>query len=131
MVKIAIPLFDQRVSPRFDCAQDFLLASVENGDIVKRRELSASGWNCRERVKKLSELGVDTLICGGIDKLSERMLIAHRVRTYTWVTGMAEDALNSYLRGELESYTMVGSGGRLRGRWRFNRGHTDDQYNDL
>ena len=121
MVKIAIPLFDQRVSPRFDCARDFLIASATNGYIVERQELSVSGWNCRERVKKLSELGVDTLICGGIDKLSERMLIAHRVRSYTWVTGMAEDALNSFLRGELESYTMVGPGGRSRGRWRFRR----------
>lgn len=122
-MKIAIPLFNQRVSPRFDCAQDFLLASVENGSIVKRQELSASGWSRQERVKRLSELGVDTLICGGIDKLSEQMLLAHRVRTYTWVTGVAEDALNSFLRGELESYTMVGPGGRSRGRWRFRGNH--------
>lgn len=119
MVKIAIPLFDVRVSPRFDCARDFLIASAKNGDIVKRQKLSTSGWSPRKRVKRLYELGVDTLICGGIDKLSERMLIAHRVKTYTWVTGVAEDALGSFLRGELESYTMVGPGGRSRGRWRF------------
>jgi hypothetical protein len=34
---------------------------------------------------------------------------------------MAEDALDSFLRGELESYAMIGSGGRLCGRWRFKR----------
>ena len=61
-MKIAIPLFDQRVSPRFDCAQDILLASVKNGDIVKRRKLSSAGWNPRERVKQLYELGVDILL---------------------------------------------------------------------
>lgn len=119
MVKIAIPLFERRVSPRFDWAQDFLLASVENGDIVKRQDLSASGWSRQERVKRLSELGVDTLICGGIDRFSARMLSFYRVRIYSWVTGMAEDALGSFLKGELESGTMVGSGGRPRGRWRF------------
>jgi predicted Fe-Mo cluster-binding NifX family protein len=119
MVKIAISLFDRRVSPRFDCAGDFLLASVENGEIVERRRLSSSGWNRQERVKRLSELGVDTLICGGIDRFSARMLIFYRVRIYSWVTGMAEDALRSFLKGELDSSTMIGSGGRPRGRWRF------------
>jgi len=29
-MKIAIPLFDKRVSLRFDCAQGFLLAVAEN-----------------------------------------------------------------------------------------------------
>lgn len=118
-MKIAIPLFDQRVSPRFDCARDILLVSVENGDIVDRRQIPVSGWTCRERISKLSELGVDALICGGIDRLSERRLMACRVKTCAWVTGMAEDALGSFLRGELESYAMVGPGGRSRGRWRF------------
>jgi predicted Fe-Mo cluster-binding NifX family protein len=123
MMKIAIPLFDRRVSPRFDCAQDFLLASVENGEIIERRKLLASDWTCRERVKKLCELGVETLICGGIDRLSAGLLAFYGVMIYSWVTGMAEDALRTFLRGELESGTMVGSGGRPCGKWRF-RGKT-------
>ena len=123
MVKIAVPLFDRRVAPRFDCAGDFLFAAVENGEIVECRKLPASGWNRRQRVKKLSELGVDILICGGIDKQSARLLVFYGIRMYTWVTGMAEDALRSFLKGDLESGTMVGSGGRPRGRWRFRRSH--------
>ena len=121
MVKIAVPLFGRRVSPRFDCAGNFLYAAVENGEIVERRNLSAAGWNRRVRVKKLRELGVDTLICGGVDKQSARLLVFYGIRMYTWVTGMAEDALRSFLRGELESGTMIGAGGRPRGRWRFRR----------
>ena len=118
-MKIAIPLFDRRVSPRFDCAQDFLLASVENGVIMERRKLLASDWTCRQRVKKLSELGVKTLICGGIDRLSAGLLAFYGVKVYSWVTGIAEDALRAFLRGQLESCTMVGPGGRPSGKWRF------------
>ena len=111
-MKIAIPLFDVRVSPRFDCAQHFLIVSVHNGDIVKRINVSALGWTRRERVRKLCEVGVDTLICGGIDKQSARLLNRYQVRLYTWITGTAEDALRSFLKGELQSCTMIGSGGQ-------------------
>jgi len=110
MMKIAIPLFDRRVSPRFDCAPDFLLASVENSEIVKRQELSASRWSRQERVEKLSELGVETLICGGNGRLSEGLLTFKGVKIYSWVSGIAEDGLRTFLRGQLES----GINGRLR-----------------
>lgn len=123
MMKIAIPLFDRRISPRFDCARSFFIVSVENGEIVESRKLSASDWTRRGRVKKLCGLGVQTLICGGIDRLSAELLTLYGVVIYSWVTGIAKDALHTFLRGELESGTMVGSGGRPRGKWRF-RGKT-------
>ena len=123
MMKIAIPLFDRRVSPRFDCASSFLVVSVENGVIVESRKLSTSGLTCRARIKKLSRLGVETLICGGIDRQSVGLLTFYGIMIYSWVTGIAKDALHTFLSGELESGTMVGLGGRPRGKWRF-RGKT-------
>jgi len=120
-MKIAIPLFNKRISPRFDCAQGFLLAVAQNGEVIEHEEVSASRWTPLDRVEKLSDLEVDTLICGGIDKDSARRLIYYGVRIYSWVTGMAEDALQSLLKGELEPAIMVGPGGRRRGRWRFRK----------
>ena len=66
-MKIAIPLLGKRISPRFDHAQGFLLVEEENGEIIERKELPAVGLTPLTRVKKLSELGIDTLICGGIE----------------------------------------------------------------
>ena len=123
-MKIAIPLFDRRIAPRFDCAQDFLLAVAENGEVIEHEELSATRWTPLERVEKLKDLNVDIVICGGIDNVSARRLNFYRVRIYSWVTGEAEDALQSLIRGELEPGIMVGPGGRRRGRWRF-RGNKD------
>lgn len=124
-MKIAIPLFDKRISPRFDCAQGFLLASTENGRVLKREVFSAPLWSPPEIVKKLREMGVDTVICGGIDEVSSRQLILQDMKTYSWVTGLAEDALQSLLTGGLESCTMVGPGGQRRGTWRFKRHEAD------
>ena len=123
-MKIAIPLFNSRIAPRFDCAHDFLLAVAENGEVIEHEELSATRWTPSERVEKLNDLSVDIVICGGIDNVSARRLNFYRVRVYSWVTGRAEDALQSLIRGELESGIMVGPGGRRRGRWRF-RGNKD------
>ena len=118
-MKIAIPLFDRRIAPRFDCARSFLLAVAQNGEVIECQEVPVVRWTPLERVRKLSDWGVDTLICGGIDKVSARGFIFHRVRLYSLVTGVAEDALDSLLKGELESGIMIGSGGRRCGSWRF------------
>lgn len=96
---------------------------AENDEVIECQELPAPGWTPLERVKRLSDLGVDTLICGGIDEVSARRLNFYRVRVYSWVTGVAEDALHALLSGELESSIVVGPGGRRRGRWRFERNH--------
>jgi predicted Fe-Mo cluster-binding NifX family protein len=128
IMKIAIPLFNNRISPRFDCARDFLLALAENGRVVKREAFPAVLWSPLERVKRLKEMGVDTLICGGIDEISLRRLNFYNIKAYSYVTGLAEDALQSLLRGELESCAMIGPGGRCSGIWRFRSQDSDGEY---
>jgi predicted Fe-Mo cluster-binding NifX family protein len=118
MTKIAIPLFNERVSPRFDCAQSFLLVETEDRRIVESEEVRTGQLSTMERVGKLSDLRVDALICGGIDEVSARRLVHKGIRIYAWITGMARDALISFLNGDLESGIMVGAGGHRQGRWR-------------
>jgi len=122
MIKIAIPLFGTRVSPRFDYTQGFLLVEEENGEIIERQEISAEDLTPYTRVRKLSELGIDTLICGGIDRASTQQLSFNGIRIYSWVTGEAEDALRCFLEGRLETGVMIGAGGHRCGRWRFKGG---------
>lgn len=118
-MKIAIPIFGTRVSPRFDYAREFLLSKTANGMVIEREELPAEGLTALTRVRMLLELGVDTLICGGIDRISSQQLSFSGIRIYSWVTGEAEGALNCFLRGELEPGIMLDSNGRRCGRWRF------------
>ncbi len=120
-MKVAIPLFTTRVAPRFDVAENFLFIQTSNGEIRDRQLIPAGSWESMERVRRLTELGVDTLICGGIDRLSSRQLTDRGVQVFSWITGEAEDALACFLRGELESGVMMGPGGRCCGQWRFRR----------
>jgi predicted Fe-Mo cluster-binding NifX family protein len=122
-MKIAIPVFNTRISPRFDCAKKFLVVSL-GSDSVDQQELAADTWSPLERVHKLKEWGVNILICGGIDRFSERLLNCfENLMVYSWVTGEAQDALTCFLKGKMESGLMIGEGGNRSGRWEFKSGH--------
>lgn len=102
-MKIAIPIFGPRVSPRFDCAPALLIFTVENGKVVERGEVLLTNLDPGQRLERLRELNVQTLICGGIDGYSAQVLKAHRIQVTAWVAGEAEEAMKYYLRGALKS----------------------------
>jgi len=113
-MKIAIPTFGTRVSPRFDCAQEIAIVTVGEGRPSERLELSASDWPPRERIHRLLELGVDTIICGGIDRWTTRALQSAGVTIYGWVAGEVGDALAALLKGDLDEEAAMQGGGRCR-----------------
>ena len=101
-MKVAIPIFGPRVSPRFDCAPSLLLFSLENGRVTEYEELPLVSWDPWQRVEKLKELNIQALICGGIDGQSAQMLMNYRIQVIPWVAGEAEEALEAFLKGKLE-----------------------------
>ncbi|NQT39812.1 MAG: NifB/NifX family molybdenum-iron cluster-binding protein [Planctomycetes bacterium] len=111
-MKIAIPTFEGRVSPRFDCARAVLVVTIDEDKPSGRQEFRTSNWVPHERVKKLLELGVDTVICGGIDRWSATSLQSAGVTVYGWVTGEIEDALSALLCGELDAEAAMEGRGR-------------------
>ena len=132
-MKIAISLFGERVSPRFDYAEKFLIVDIA-GDEIKHREIVPAGEPFPlTYVSLLCNLGVETLICGGIDRFSAQQLKLHGITIYAWVTGEAEDALQGFLKGELQPGAIMGFGGRRKGRWRFRcgKGHVSNYDNVL
>jgi predicted Fe-Mo cluster-binding NifX family protein len=100
-MKIAIPLFQNRVSPRFEYAPTLLLASVENNKVVKEKEVSLTDYDLFRRCALIKELGVDTLICGGIDGFTIRLLDWRNVRVISPLSGDAEEVLKRFLQGTL------------------------------
>jgi predicted Fe-Mo cluster-binding NifX family protein len=102
VMKIAIPTFGDRVSPRFDCAKTFLVVSLDGAKIAHRERLNAADWTAQERVKRLLDLGVDTVICGGIDRWSADSLLHMGIRLIRSITGSIKESLESLQQGELQ-----------------------------
>ncbi|MFH0814463.1 MAG: NifB/NifX family molybdenum-iron cluster-binding protein [Pseudomonadota bacterium] len=100
-MKIAIPLFNNRVSPRFDFAPSLLVAAIENNQIRERKEIALKGFNLFQRCSILKDLGVNTLICGGIQDFLTRSLDFTSVKVISPISGDAEEVLQRFLQGTL------------------------------
>jgi len=121
-MKTAIPVFRTKISPRFDETQGFVLLETENASVVARENLATKGWSVIEKMKRLVELGIDTLICGGIDRASLQYLSFNGVKIYSWVTGEVDDAVACFLDDRMKPGIILGEQGKMKGRWQFCNG---------
>lgn len=108
-MRLAIPLFGPRVSPRFDHAPRLLLLSVEGRRVVAREEISLFHLTPWQRVEKLKELGAQVVICGGIDQTCRQWLAASRIQVIPQVGGEAGQAVNDFLAGRLRTFPQKGN----------------------
>jgi predicted Fe-Mo cluster-binding NifX family protein len=92
-VKLAVATFGERVSPRFDCAQTFLVVTVNERGFSDHQYVYTSGWGPHERVNHLVALGVQAVVCGGIDVRSAEWLHSLGVKVFARKTGSIEEVL--------------------------------------
>jgi predicted Fe-Mo cluster-binding NifX family protein len=102
-MKVAMPTFGNRVSPRFDCANSFLIVTVHAQEILERRELDATHWTPNERVARIIAMGVDAVVCGGIDRYSAESLRDAGITLYGSFAGASEETLQALMRGRLSA----------------------------
>ncbi|MDH5405975.1 MAG: hypothetical protein OEZ30_09830 [Candidatus Aminicenantes bacterium] len=119
MTKVAIPLFGSRVSPRFDCAPDILLATVEGDKVIAKEKLTPLRLSHPiQLINHLIQRGVKVVICGAVDCFSARLMAQRGVRVIPWVAGEAEEALRLFMQSKLEPGIIPHPKGRRK--WRFN-----------
>ena len=111
-MKIAIPMFTNRVSPRFDFASKVLIATVADRKVIERQEFSLINLNPIRRNSLLCELGVDILICGGISTFAQRLAVGNGIDIIPMVQGEIEEVLNLFMRGSICSAIIPISSGK-------------------
>lgn len=102
-MKIAISLFGDRVSPRFDLSSELLIVREENGKLLHQEKISVEGFNIMERIEKLTLSGINKVICGGIHDISLSQLQNRGIDVFHNVSGEADVALNFLLKGALQA----------------------------
>ncbi len=120
-MKVAIPRFNGRVSPRFDHAPDFLILTLKNNDELQRKVISTVGWSPWRRIRMLEEEAVEALVCGGIENFWTVSLERRGIRLYPWVSGDIGDVIQLLRQGRMQGMIMVLPQARCR-RWRFRGG---------
>jgi predicted Fe-Mo cluster-binding NifX family protein len=117
-MKLALPVWQGRISPVFDVAGQLLLIELADGQEVAREERPVEGTSVDERARKLVELGIETLICAGISQPLEAMLANRGIRVIARVCGGVEEVLAAFLAGHLgeERFAMPGCCRQMRRR---------------
>ncbi|MBN1854839.1 MAG: NifB/NifX family molybdenum-iron cluster-binding protein [Pirellulales bacterium] len=115
-MRVAIAVFDGRISPVFDVARRLVLVDIENGHEVRRTEQVVEETDLGPRVSRVVGLGANVLICGAISRPLEAMLFSAGVEVLPQACGPWENVLRAFLSGQLteQAFMMPGCCGQRR-----------------
>ena len=102
-MKIAIPIFGNRVSPRFDFSPEMWIIEVEKGVVLREAKFSTVNLNSLQRLDQITSNGVDKVICGGIDDFSRNQLGRKGIAVVQDIIGDADIVFDLFMKGRLRT----------------------------
>jgi predicted Fe-Mo cluster-binding NifX family protein len=126
VMKVAIPHWQDRVSPVFDAATRLVLIEMADGRECGRADWTLVATDPAQRAGELSRSGTDVLICGAISRPLEMAVTSEGIQVIAQVCGKVEEVLKAFAEDRLSDpvFLMPGCRGqRRRSRGRHGRGH--------
>lgn len=116
MSKAAFSAWGDRIAPVFDVAGQIHVVEIKAGKIVRESRELLEELPPLQRVPRLVELGIDTLICGAISRHLHELIAANGIRVISFVTGDLSELIGIWLRGEFDgsAFAMPGCRARIR-----------------
>ena len=101
MTKIAVTYDNGEVFGHFGRTEAFKVYEVADGEIKSSEVITSNGAGHSALAGVLADNKIDVLICGGIGGGAEAALMEEGIVIYSGVSGNADEAVASFLRGEL------------------------------
>ena len=98
-MRIAIPVWNDRVSPVFDVSRTIRIVDIADGAVS--REAIHTLEN-EVRASKLAKLGVDILICAAVSTPLEETLWASDIEVISDTCGTVEEIIEAFASGDTE-----------------------------
>ena len=86
-MKIAIPVWDGKISPVLDTASRLVIFNVEEKKATWQDEAYLQGIDFVQKCSRIKELRVDLLICGAVSQHFGMMLVDSGIRIIPWIAG--------------------------------------------
>ena len=100
-MKIAVTYENGEVFQHFGHTEQFKLYEVSGGKLLHAQVVDTNGSGHGALAGLLAQLGVDTLICGGIGGGAQAALAEAGIKLYGGVTGEADQAVEAFLNEAL------------------------------
>ena len=102
MIKVAVPLFKDRISPHFGASPKMLLVMIDHGIIQSEATWDVGGDSPMEIARRLVSLGIQYVICGRIYRPYKDWLIRNGITVVENQRGVAREVIKKLLN-EFES----------------------------
>lgn len=116
MKKAAFATWNHRVAPVFDVAREIRLVEADGGRIVGESMEKLSSDLPAHKALRLAELGVNTLVCGGISREVLAMITGYGIRVIPFIAGDLREVIEAWLGGRLNGDAFAMPGCWRRGR---------------
>ncbi len=115
-MKAAFAHWDNRIAPVFDIARHIHLVEIESGRITGETKEIFPDDVPVQKALRLTELGVNTLVCGAISRPLHELVGSYGIRVIPFVTGDLREVIRAWLSGGLhgDTFTMPGCCSRIR-----------------
>lgn len=110
LVKLAVTVWGNRISPVFDAASTLLVAEITDKKISGQYYTAFDPQSPADLIHTLKKHHVTTLVCGAISKTPARLIPEHHIHLIPFVTGNVRQFLDSFAldRTVAEKYRMPG-----------------------
>jgi predicted Fe-Mo cluster-binding NifX family protein len=114
-MKIAIPLWGDKISPVFDTAMKLLVVEFKNSREVSRLVYHIGEEDLSWRCHRIKDLNPDVVICGAISQLFLTMLNSTGIDVIQHIAGKIEDIIEAYLNDDISNTRFLMPGCKRRG----------------
>ncbi|MBN2654566.1 MAG: NifB/NifX family molybdenum-iron cluster-binding protein [Nitrospirae bacterium] len=111
---VAFSIWESRVAPVFDTADQIAIVDVEDGRILSERQEVISDQMPAQKALRLAGLGINTLVCGAISRLTQGLVSAYGIQVVSFVAGGLREVIDAWISGRLvnDAFSMPGCCGR-------------------
>jgi len=99
-MKVAMPLYMNRVSPRFSYSREFLVVEIMAKHEVDREILTMDIESPVQIAESFVKEGIDLVLSGGMNPDFQKEFRLRNIGVIWGLIGEAEDVLSTYLKGK-------------------------------
>jgi predicted Fe-Mo cluster-binding NifX family protein len=128
-MKAAFASWNNRIAPVFDVTRVVSVVEARAGRLVgEAQEVQLDGMPVN-RVLRLAELGISTLVCGAVSRPLHDMVVSQGIRVIPFVAGDLNKVIRAWLSSELvgDAFAMPGCCRRRRHRFHGMRGRHQEE----
>jgi predicted Fe-Mo cluster-binding NifX family protein len=110
LVKLAVTVWGNRISPVFDAASTLLVAEITDKKISGQHYTAFDPQSPTDLIHTLKKNHVTTLVCGAISKTPASLILDQHIHLIPFVTGNVRQFLDSFALNQTveKKYRMPG-----------------------